>query len=215
MTASARSSRGGYLYYVCKGHTDSLRSQEDRCTARFIPVDQLDELVWQDLCVVLSHPELISYALERARGGYWLPQELQSQKVALEKAHKHLQHQQALLLDAYLADVIHLPEFERKRSELERKEEALTTQISQLQAQASHQSEVNQVTDSVEAFCAQIQPILAQADFLQKRQLVELLIDRVIVTGDHVEIRYVIPTQKEGPHLPFCHLRLDYRAPFW
>jgi hypothetical protein len=35
---------------------------------------------------------------------------------------------------------------------------------------------------------------LAEATFEQKRQLVELLIDRVIVTMDEVEIRYVIPT---------------------
>jgi len=31
------------------------------------------------------------------------------------------------------------------------------------------------------------------------------------VTEDQVEIRYIIPTQPEGPHIPFSHLRLDYR----
>ncbi|MDP9381477.1 MAG: hypothetical protein M3Q29_15290, partial [Chloroflexota bacterium] len=40
--------------------------------------------------------------------------------------------------------------------------------------------------------------------------LVELLVDRVVVTGDNVEIRYAIPTSRDGPHLPFCHLRTDY-----
>jgi site-specific DNA recombinase len=40
---------------------------------------------------------------------------------------------------------------------------------------------------------------------------VELLIDRVVVTEDQVEIRYVIPTQPDAPHVPFCQLCLDYR----
>jgi hypothetical protein len=43
-------------------------------------------------------------------------------------------------------------------------------------------------------------------------QLVELLIDRVIVTDGEVEIRYVIPTSSRAEQTCFCHLRLDYRA---
>src|SRR5262249_29761674 len=51
---------------------------------------------------------------------------------------------------------------------------------------------------------------LASATFEQRRQLAELLIDRVIVTGDEVEIRYAIPTDERGEHIRFCQLRLDY-----
>jgi len=39
---------------------------------------------------------------------------------------------------------------------------------------------------------------------------VELLIDRVIVTAEEVEIRYVIPTDPSSEHVRFCHLRSDY-----
>jgi hypothetical protein len=31
-----------------------------------------------------------------------------------------------------------------------------------------------------------------------------------VVTGEEVEIRYVIPTSPKGEAIPFCHLRLDY-----
>jgi hypothetical protein len=51
---------------------------------------------------------------------------------------------------------------------------------------------------------------LAQATFAQRRQLIELLIDCVIVTDDQVEIRYVIPTTEASTHVRFCHLRKDY-----
>src|SRR5918992_831389 len=51
---------------------------------------------------------------------------------------------------------------------------------------------------------------LAGASFEQQRRLVELLIDRVIVTEEEVEVRYVIPTSRSGEYGRFCHLRTNY-----
>lgn len=65
---------------------------------------------------------------------------------------------------------------------------------------------------SIEEFAARVRSTLEQANFEQKRQLVELLIDRVIVTDDQVEIRYVIPTSSASEQVRFCHLRTDYLA---
>ena len=67
------------------------------------------------------------------------------------------------------------------------------------------------LADSIEAFCQKIQPVLEEATFEQKRQLVELLIDRVVVLDEQVEIRYVVPTKADGPHVPFSQLYADYR----
>lgn len=63
---------------------------------------------------------------------------------------------------------------------------------------------------TIEEFCNRVQKSLENASFEQKRQLIELLIDRVIVTDTEVEIRYVIPTSPESEHVRFCHLRTDY-----
>src|SRR6266511_3287678 len=51
---------------------------------------------------------------------------------------------------------------------------------------------------------------LGQAGFEQRRQLMELLIDRVVVTDGQIEIRYVIPTTPNSTRTQFCHLRTDY-----
>ena len=51
---------------------------------------------------------------------------------------------------------------------------------------------------------------LAQASFEQRRELVLLLIDRVVVTNAEVEIRYALPTSPESEHVRFYHLRKDY-----
>jgi site-specific DNA recombinase len=213
LSATGRTQPHGYHYYICRGRTDALRAaQGQRCTARYMPAVQLDDLVWQDLCAVLTSPEMIRYALERAHGGHWLPQELQAQLDTVTKTTKQLERQQERLLEAYIAGIIQLPELERKRKELTLKQEALQKQAVQLQTTATQRIALSQVTDSIEAFCAKTRPMLEQASFEQKRQLVELLIDRVVVSGGDVEIRYVIPTHPEGPHVPFSNLRSDYRS---
>jgi len=211
--AGGRTSGDKYHYYVCRGHSDALQLPlEQRCTARFMPAQKLDDLVWADLCQVLTHPDIIAHALERAHGGAWLPQQLQTRQRTLTRAARQIEQQQKRLLDAYLVEIIDLPEFERKRTELDRKQKALKIEVAQLEKTAADQLELSVVATSITAFCQQIQPVLAQASFEQKRQLVELLIDRVIVLDEEVEIRYVIPTNPDGPHSPFCHLYTDYQS---
>lgn len=217
LSASGRTTgaNDAYHYYICRGRTDALRAaQGQRCMGRYMPAVQLDELVWQDLCQVLTKPELIGHALQRAHGGHWLPQELQARLTNLEKAKRQLTRQQERLLEAYLANVVMLDELERKRQELRQKQDAIERQITQLKATVDERNQLSETLASIEAFCRQVCPVLESATFAQRRQLVELLVDRVIVTDEVVEIRYAIPTRPEGPHLPFCQLRTDYRGEF-
>jgi site-specific DNA recombinase len=206
-----RSTSKGYAYYACKGKHTLLQSpRTEKCRSRFIPVGQLDDLVWRDVCEVLEHPEMLTEALTRAQAGAWLPQELQSRRENLRKARVSLEHQLERLTDAYLAGVVPLEEYKRRRHDLEQKQAALASQVRQLEASAQKHVELAGVAQSMEAFCQRVREGLAQASFEQKRQLVELLVDRVIVTGDEVEIRYVIPTTSSSEHVRFCHLRADY-----
>ena len=122
-----------------------------------------------------------------------------------------LELQQERLLEAYLAEIIALSEFERKHNALTRKKEALRIQRTQLETTVVQRIELSSVAAAIEEFCTQVRPVLDQATFAQRRQLVELLIDRVVVVEDQGEIRYVIPTQPEEPLLPFSQLCLDYR----
>ena len=64
----------------------------------------------------------------------------------------------------------------------------------------------------MDEFCRRVRDGLDQATWEQKRQLIECLVARVVVTDGEVEIRYVIPTNPAGEATHFCHLRSDYRA---
>lgn len=207
----ARKLRGGCSYYLCGAKGNPIRSRKaEKCQSRYSPAQQLDNLVWQDLCDVIMHPQSLTHALERAYGGHWLPQELQARRESLRRGQTQLQQQLDRLTEAYLNGVIPLAEYQRRRSDLEQHLEAFHRQEDQLTTQANRQTEVASLVKSVEGFCQRIQASLAQATFEQKRQLIELLIDRVIVNDGDVEIRYVIPTTSESEHIRFCHLRSDY-----
>ena len=208
---TGRQTAAGYRYYLCRGRTDPLRvAQGQRCTARYIPAGQLDELVWADLCALLTDPAQVARALARAQGGAWLPQELQARQATIGQALGQLERQQQRLLDAYLAEVIALAELDRKRQDLDRRRGTLLAQQRQLDAAARQKLELGAVADGIEAFCQTVRAGLATATFEQRRLLAELLIDRVIITDGQVEIRYVLPTSPDGPHRPFCQLRKDH-----
>ena len=211
LSCTGRQVAKGYRYYLCRGRTDPLRvAQEERCTARYIPAAQLDELVWADLCALLTDPAQAARALARAQSGAWLPQELQARQAAIGQALAQLDRQQQRLLDAYLAEVIALAELDRKRQDLDRRRDTLLAQQRQLDAAARQKLELGAVADGIEAFCQTVRAGLAAATFEQRRLLAELLIDCVVVTDGDVEIRYVLPTSPDGPHRPFCQLRKDH-----
>jgi site-specific DNA recombinase len=211
LSCTGRMVSPGYSYYVCRGRTDSLRAaQGERCTARYAPSQALDSLVWEDLSKIISSPELVTHALERAQAGEWLPQVLQSRKQTLAKSLRQLERQQERLLEVYLGEVIGREEFEHKRKELEDTQNALHRQLRQLEAQVQKQLDVVKLAAGIGDFCGRIQPTLDALTFEQRRQLVNLLIDRVIVDDEKVEIRYVIPTSPGGEEKSFCHLCKDY-----
>jgi hypothetical protein len=141
-----------------------------------------------------------------------VPQELQARQATIRHALGQLARQQQRLLDAYLAGVLDLDTFERKRRDLAQQETALTQQQRELAVAAQQRHDLAALAAGAEEFCAQVRSGLANATFAQRRALVELLIDRVVVTDGVVEIRYAIPTSRDGPHHPFCRLRKDYRV---
>src|SRR3954452_23142730 len=94
LACTARAVNGRNFYYLCNGKEHSTFSHRaTRCPARYIPASQLDDLVWTDLCALLSGPEPLAAAVSRAHGGAWLPQELLARRETLRRAQAHLRQQ--------------------------------------------------------------------------------------------------------------------------
>jgi site-specific DNA recombinase len=200
-----------YRYYRCLGKMARVNSgRASCCPARFIPASQLDELVWADLRAVLERPELVTQALERAHSGAWVPQELRRRQATLRGVRASVTRQRQRLLEAYLAEVIDLNTFQRQDQTLAQQEADLLAREREVAAQGERLAGLSAIARSMTTVLEQLRVGLGQAGFEQRRQLVELLIDRVVVTNGHVEIRYVIPTTDHSTKTRFCHLRTDY-----
>jgi site-specific DNA recombinase len=200
-----------YRYYRCRGKMAKVSSGRSRCCpARFIPATQLDELVWADLCAVLQRPDLVAEAVERAHSGAWVPQELRRRQATLQGVRASVGRQRQRLLEAYLAEVIDLDAFQRQDRTLAGQEADLRAREREVTAQGERLAQVSDIAQLTTQVLKQLRVGLDQADFEQRRQLVELLVDRVVVTNGQVEIRYVIPTTPGSTKTRFCHLRTDY-----
>ena len=137
----------GYRYYCCRGKLSVLYShRQTKCPSRYIPTEQVDALVWEDLCRLLNEPEAIRFALERAHGGHWLPQDLQARRQALRRGQASVQQQMERLTEAYLASIVSLEEYRRRRLDLEQKAQSLAAQVQQLEGQVDRQGEVARVS---------------------------------------------------------------------
>jgi site-specific DNA recombinase len=200
-----------YRYYRCLGKQARVSSgRPSCCPARFIPATQLDQLVWADLCAVLQQPQLVAQALERAHRGAWVPGELRRRQASLRSVQAGVARQRQRLLEAYLAEVIDLAAFQRQDRTLAGQESDLLAREREVAAQGERLAEVSATAHSMTAVLELLRVGLDQAGFEQRRQLVELLIDRVVVTNGKVEIRCVIPTTPASTTTQFCHLRTDY-----
>lgn len=180
------------------------------CRSKFIPAGALDDPVWSDLVALLRDPGRVEAALRRAAGGCGLPQELQARRENLRRGRSAVARQVERLTEAYLGGVVPPDEYRRRRSGLERRDEALSAQEVLLSGEAGRAREVGGLVDSARSFADRVGAGLDTARFERKRQLVDLLIDRVVVTGDDAEIRYAFPIGPAGETGRFCHLRVDY-----
>ncbi len=78
-------------------------------------------------------------------------------KEVLRKGYVSLANQVERLTEAYLRSVIPLVEYQRRRQELEQKQQALVTQERQLEAQGDRHRALARMVTSMEAFCQRVQ----------------------------------------------------------
>src|SRR4051794_26265478 len=97
---------------------------------------------------------MVVHAMERARGGHWLPQEMQARRANPRRARAGLQQQIERLTEAYLAGVVPLSEYERPRRDAEARLAALDGQERELTHDTDRQAEIAHLAAHAEAFVA-------------------------------------------------------------
>jgi site-specific DNA recombinase len=136
---------------------------------------------------------VLTDAVQRFRDGWLTGEERQAHRRDLRKRRAQLERRIQRLVDAYQAEVLTLEELRARRIQLESRLTELVRDEQTLEAESIQYHHLQSLAMRVEDFRAAISAGVEHADFTQRRALVELLIDRVVVDGEDVEIRYVIP----------------------
>ena len=134
---------------------------------------------------------------------------------ALEAHLKRLAREDNRLIDAYQASIISLQELKERREKLAERRKALADQHEQQARLRRQTAQAREVVKDLQTFCERINTRIEEATFEEKQSILQLLIERVIVGEDSLEIRHVIPlggpprNSKGRPDPPNLRLRPD------
>src|SRR5215475_12465381 len=183
-----------YFYYACKGYSPLSVGRTTKCHAKLVRADRLDPLVWDALEHVLHQPSVIpqlhqtwAEAKQHSLSG------LQAQQAQLVQRRQRIERQDQRLLDAYQAEILNLQELQTRRQKLAAELHQIAQESHQL-AQTRQQSvHWQHVMDNAETFRQLLGANLAQLSFEERQTIAQCLISKVIVTGEAVDIQFVLP----------------------
>ncbi len=193
-TEKAATTRLERRYYTCHGKDCILSAREQPCPQRPVKAEELEKAVWDHVAQLLSDPSQLlaqfqSFAQAAVDGDEGERAEAQKLQARIER----LGREESRLIDAYQAEVIDLAELTQRRQQLAERRRALAEQQEQQARLRQERAHAQEVLEDLTAFCERIRARLSDATLEEKQEILQLLIERVIVGEDTLEIRHVIP----------------------
>ena len=111
----------------------------------------------------------------------------------LERVQRQTGLQIERLIDAYQRGALSVEELQARRERLDATSAAARARAEDLAAQEMDRARRDRLGEDLAAFAATLRSGLAHLDFAGRQRLVRLLVERVVITGDHVAIEHVIP----------------------
>jgi len=187
LSPSARKGKPrAYAYYRCLG-TDAYRFGGERlCQNTQVRTDLLDLAVWQEVCMLLAHPERLAEEYRRR-----LQPETRAKHTSLatvEEQISKLRQGVARLIDSYADGLIDKSEFEPRIIRLRQRLARLAEQRQALADEAALHGELQLIIGRLEDFAAKLHDGLEAADWASKRDLIRALVKRVEVARDDVNV---------------------------
>jgi len=196
-------------YYRCFGRDGSRFSGQSRCTNCPQPTQDLDAVVWNDICLLLCEPGRLREEFERRQQN---PYADQAQNDRLRVAIVKVKQSISRLIDAYTAGFVEASDFEPRITRLKERLAKLNGELNGLVQEVQHKEELRLVFGRFEDFAEQINENLAAADWKHRREILRALVKRVEVVNETINIVYKVPDHPfvKGPQgglLPHCWWR--------
>jgi site-specific DNA recombinase len=183
-----------YLYYECKGHQPLNCGRVTPCPSRRVRADRLDQVVWQSLCQLLRTPSVIPHLHQSwAQAKQEDLSVLEAQQSQLLQRRHRLERQDQRLLDAYQAEIISLSELQSRRQKLSSEGQQIEQESQRLTRAQQQTIHWQRVIEHAETFRRLLGDNLEQLSFEERQAVVRCLLNKVVVTGEQVDLYYVLP----------------------
>jgi len=186
------------------------------CTAHPVRVEALDDLVWEQTCKLLAQPELVLQEYtHRAQ-----KKQRQSSEVAalLAKKKRELKQQEVekeRLLDLYQTGHVGLPEIEPRLKSIRAKIKKLHDECALVEKETKEEHHRLQLIEQFAVFAQRMNTNLSTLGFAERKHLVRLLVEEVIVntSTEEITVRHILPVDQT---FPLCKRskRAALRRPF-
>ena len=194
VTSSGAGGRRQHRYYIGHGKDTLARDRACPCPQPRTRVEDLDAAVWDHVKRLLDDPATLAAQFEeRAKQADALDADADAAGQKWEAQLRRLDREEQRLLDAYQAEAIELDELKKRREQIQIRKQILTMQRDQEQRLRCERQTAKEVWADLRAFCERVRSRLDEATLAERQRILQLLIERVIVGEDALEIRHVIP----------------------
>jgi len=192
---SAKGKHREYAYYRCIG-TDAFRFGGERiCDNLQVRTDQLEHLVWQEVCDLLQDRQRLQHEYEQRLK---VPKPEDQNLTFIQIQRGKIQKGMARLIDSYTEGFVQKEEFEPRITRLRQRLGVLEKQAEQIQDQANLQVELQRAIHRLEEFGEKVKDHLDQADWQMRRELIRTLVKRVEIGKEEVNVVFrILPGSDE------------------
>jgi len=189
------------LFYQCSNryHMSPLPKT---CEAGSVNAAELDCVGWESISDALTHPEiLINQLKELGQADATTLDNRMRQLETVQKRLRQLERAKSKVTNLYLyhQEVLSEKEYLERMQEIEVGKEKLQKEKENLEVDLDRSFNYKDVKNEIEFVYTQTVANLDSLSFEDKRRIVELLVDKIIVTGDKVRIEGIIPPIKNLP----------------
>ena len=189
-----RDRRGGAVaYYRCAGKDPVAHGRDRACPEPSPRVAELDAAVWGHVRTLLDEPATLLAQFDAARVAD--PPEEDRTEVQLRR----LDREERRLVDAYQAEAIDLGELKARREQIRARRQALVAGREQQARLRAARAAAGRVYHDLTTFCARLRSRLDGASVEERQKVLQLVVERVIVGADTLEVRHIIPLRPPGP----------------
>jgi site-specific DNA recombinase len=182
-----------YFYYACMVRDRIMTGTEERCTSKRVPARTLDDIVWDAITSWIQSPEMLLRELDAWRVARTAKKDHEREQARAQKLERQLALQVERLIDAYPRGAISIDELKVRRERLETELERVRLRIQGLAAHEIHKARLDQIGEDLREFASKLRVGLDDLDFPGRQRIVQLLVERVVVTGDKIAIEHAIP----------------------